>query len=39
MEVMNYPMAYVHPTAKIGADVTVSPFSTIMNDVEIGDGT
>lgn len=39
MEVMNYPMAYVHPTAKIGENVTISPFSTIMNDVEIGDGT
>ena len=36
---MNYPMAYVHPTAKIGENVTISPFSTIMNDVEIGDGT
>ena len=36
---MNYPMAYVHPTAKIGENVTISPFSTVMNDVEIGDGT
>ena len=36
---MNYPMAYVHPSAKIGENVTISPFSTIMNDVEIGDGT
>jgi UDP-N-acetylglucosamine acyltransferase len=39
MEVMNYPMAYVDPTAIIGENVTISPFSTIMNDVEIGDGT
>lgn len=39
MEVMNYPMAFVHPTAIIGENVTISPFSTIMNDVEIGDGT
>jgi UDP-N-acetylglucosamine acyltransferase len=39
MEIMNYPMAYVHPTAIIGENVTISPFSTIMNDVEIGDGT
>lgn len=36
---MNYPMAYVDPTAIIGENVTISPFSTIMNDVEIGDGT
>ncbi|MDH1602050.1 acyl-ACP--UDP-N-acetylglucosamine O-acyltransferase [Empedobacter sp. GD03739] len=36
---MNYPMAYVHPTAKIGENVTISPFSSVYEDVEIGDGT
>lgn len=39
MEVMNYPMAYVHPTAIIGENVTISPFSSVYEDVEIGDGT
>ncbi len=39
MEVMNHPMAYVHPTAIIGENVTISPFSSIYEDVEIGDGT
>lgn len=31
--------ANIHPNAKIGANVTVEPFSTIYEDVEIGDGT
>ncbi len=39
MEVMNHPMAYVHPNAIIGKNVTISPFTTIASDVEIGDGT
>ncbi len=39
MEVMNQQMAYIHPTAIIGENVTVSPFSYISSDVEIGDGT
>ena len=30
--------AYVHPDAKIGADVTVEPFAYIAGDVVIGDG-
>lgn len=30
---------YIHPDAKIGANVTVSPFSSIYEDVVIGDGT
>ncbi len=33
------PMAYVHPNAKIGKDVTIEPFASIYEDVEIGDGT
>ncbi|MFV0172924.1 acyl-ACP--UDP-N-acetylglucosamine O-acyltransferase [Empedobacter falsenii] len=36
---MNYPMAYVHPTAIIGENVTISPFSSVYEDVEIGEGT
>lgn len=39
MEVMNHPMAYVHPTAVLGENVTISPFSSVYEDVEIGDGT
>ena len=38
MEVMNHPMTYVHPTAIIGENVTISPFSSVYEDVEIGDG-
>lgn len=30
---------YIHPDAKIGKDVTISPFASIYEDVEIGDGT
>ncbi|MFY9311089.1 MAG: acyl-ACP--UDP-N-acetylglucosamine O-acyltransferase [Bacteroidia bacterium] len=37
---MNQPqLSYIHPDAKIGKNVTVSPFSAIYEDVEIGDGT
>ena len=36
---MNHPMAYVHPTAIIGENVTISPFSSVYLDLEIGDGT
>lgn len=31
-------MAYVHPNAKIGKDVTIFPFAYIDDNVEIGDG-
>jgi UDP-N-acetylglucosamine acyltransferase len=31
-------LAYVHPKAKIGNNVTIEPFATIYGDVEIGDG-
>lgn len=30
---------FVHPNAKIGKNVVISPFSTIAEHVEIGDGT
>ena len=36
---MIHPLASVHPEAKIGADVTISPFVFIDRDVVIGDGT
>ncbi len=32
-------LAYIHPDAKIGNNVTIEPFSTIYGDVEIGDDT
>lgn len=32
-------IAYIHPEAKIGKDVTIGPFSYIEEDVEIGDGS
>lgn len=31
-------LAYVHPKAKIGNNVTIEPFASIYGDVEIGDG-
>ena len=31
-------LAYVHPDAKLGANVTVEPFACIAGDVVIGDG-
>ncbi len=31
------PLAFVHPDAKLGANVTVEPFAYIAADVEIGD--
>ena len=36
---MNQPLAYVHPGAKIAKNVVVEPFTTIDNNVEIGEGT
>lgn len=35
----NYPLASVHPEARIGQNVIIEPFSTIARDVVIGDGT
>ena len=32
-------LAYVHPGASIGNDVTIEPFASIYGDVVIGDGT
>lgn len=32
-----YPLANVHPEARIGNNVTIEPFATIQKDVEIGD--
>lgn len=36
---MSQNLAYVHPNAKIGKDVTIGPFAYIAEDVVIGDGT
>lgn len=36
---MSNLQAYIHPDAKIGKNVTISPFSYIYGDVEIGDNT
>lgn len=36
---MIQPLAYIHPDAKIGANVVIEPFATIQGDVEIGEGT
>ncbi|HCW08905.1 MAG TPA: acyl-[acyl-carrier-protein]--UDP-N-acetylglucosamine O-acyltransferase, partial [Cytophagales bacterium] len=33
-----YPLANVHPDAKIGENVTIEPFATVKSDVVIGDG-
>lgn len=32
-------LAYIHPSARLEKKVTVEPFSTIYEDVEIGEGT
>ena len=32
-------LAFVHPEARLGKDVTVEPFAYIDRDVEVGDGT
>ena len=32
-------LAFVHPDAKIGKDVTIEPFAYIAGNVIIGDGT
>jgi UDP-N-acetylglucosamine acyltransferase len=36
---MNSTLTSVHPSAKIGINVTISPFVTIYEDVVIGDGS
>jgi UDP-N-acetylglucosamine acyltransferase len=34
----NYPLANVHPEARIGQNVIIEPFATVQRDVVIGDG-
>jgi UDP-N-acetylglucosamine acyltransferase len=34
-----YPLANVHPEARIGNNVTIEPFATVQKDVTIGDGS
>lgn len=36
---MHHPLAVIHPNAKIGDSVTISPFVTIEDNVVIGEGT
>lgn len=36
---MAQPLAFIHPDAKIGSNVTIEPFAVIDGNVEIGDGT
>jgi len=36
---MNQPLAYIHPNSKIASTAVIEPFSTIYEDVEIGEGT
>jgi len=36
---MNQPLAYIHPEAKIGQNVTIEPFAYIGKNTVIGDGT
>src|SRR5699024_2552174 len=31
------PLAYIHPDARLGRNVTVEPFACIAGDVQIGD--
>ena len=35
---MNQPLAYIHPQAKIAANVVVEPFSVVAKNVEIDEG-
>ena len=35
---MKNPLAFVHPNAKVGENVTIEPFAYIDADTEIGDG-
>lgn len=36
---MIHALSYIHPDAKLGANVKVGPFASIAGDVEIGEGT
>lgn len=36
---MIHPQTYIHPNAKLGANVKIDPFSVIHQNVEIGAGT
>jgi UDP-N-acetylglucosamine acyltransferase len=36
---MSQALAYIHPDARIGKNVTIEPFTTIYGNVEIGDDT
>jgi UDP-N-acetylglucosamine acyltransferase len=36
---MNQPLAYIHPEAKIAANVVIEPFTVIHKNVSIGEGS
>lgn len=36
---MSNPLAFINPSARLGANVTVDPFTCIHGNVEIGEGT
>ena len=36
---MDKPLSNIHPKAKIGKNVKIESFTTISEDVEIGEGT
>ncbi|MCS6967028.1 MAG: acyl-ACP--UDP-N-acetylglucosamine O-acyltransferase [Cytophagales bacterium] len=36
---MNQPLAFIHPKAKIAANVIIEPFAVIHENTEIGEGT
>ena len=36
---MRQPLAYIHPSAKIANNVVIEPFTSIDNNVEIGEGS
>ena len=36
---MVHELAYIHPDANIGKDVTIDPFAYVSGDVTIGEGT
>src|ERR1700751_4555979 len=38
-ERMIHPHTYIHPNARVAANVKIDPFSVIHQDVEVGEGT
>ena len=36
---MKQPLSYIHPDAKVAKNVVIEPFTSIDNNVEIGEGS